>query len=423
MESDSKLGMYESRASYIGQQDLGFNHLYRALDVLADKKEDIEVYLFEQNKNLFNMTVDVVFYDVTTIYFESQNEDVIRKYGFSKDGKINRVQIVLGLLVDKEGRPIGYDLFSGNTFDVKTLKPVLERMKKRFSIDKVIVVADRGINSKLNLLSLRELGYGYIVAMRLKGIGKELLDEVFKDEGYREIIHSDEIFKYKSIPYIHKIKNEDGLVHEIQDTVVISYSSKRAQKDAYDRERLIEKAIKMLEEPTSITAANKRGGKRYITSKDQINWQLDIDRIKEDERFDGYYAIQSSEKWLTAEQVLEAYHNLWKIEESFRIMKSTLQVRPIFHWTERRIRGHFVVCFMSFLLMRTLQQLLKGSGKDNIAADRIRDALRDMVVTEVKIAERDYYIRHKLSEIQKLIMRKLKAKIPENLTAAEDFSI
>ncbi len=160
-----------------------------------------------------------------------------------------------------------------------------------------------------------------------------------------------------------------------------------------------------------------------MTVQSQINWQLDIDKIKEGEIFEGYYAIQSSEKWLTAEQVLDTYHNLWKIEDSFRVMKSTLEVRPVFHWTERRIKGHFVVCFMSFLLMRTLQQLLKGSGKDNIAADRIRDALRDIVVTEVKIAERDYYIRHKLSELQKLIMRKLKAKIPENLTTIEDFSI
>ncbi len=331
IESDSKLGMYESKGRYINQGDLGLNHLYRALDVVSERKEDIEGYLFEQNKSLFNMTVDVVFYDVTTIYFESHDEGILKRYGYSKDGKINRVQVVMGLIVDREGRPIGFDIFSGNTFDGKTLEVFLERMKERFKIERVIIVADRGINSRVNLLRLRELGYSYIVGMRLKGKGREFLDEVFKEEGYREV-------------------------------------------------------------------------------------------TTEDERFDGYYAIQTSERWMKAEEVIGAYHDLWKIEESFRIMKSNLEVRPVFHWTERRIKGHFVVCFIAFLLLRTLEVMLREK-EEKVSSERIKEALREMVVTEVSIEGKRCYLKHKLNEFQKRIIKRLKAEIPENLTVVEDFSI
>ncbi len=277
MESDSKLGMYESKWEYIGEGDVGLNHLYRALDVLSEGKEEIEQYLFEQNKNLFNMRVDVVFYDVTTIYFESQREEEIRRYGFSKDGKLNSVQVVMGMVVDKEGRPVGYELFSGNTFDGKTLETVLEKMQKRFNIDKVIVVADKGINSDVNLLNLRKLGYGYIVAMRLRGKEEELLKEVFREEGYKEVISGEEVFRYKSIPYVNRVRDEEGKTEEIEERIVISYSSRRAEEERRDRERLIEKAEEMLMNPSSITAANKKGGRKYITFyRDRdIKWELD----------------------------------------------------------------------------------------------------------------------------------------------------
>ncbi len=424
IESDSKLGMYESKGRYINQGDLGLNHLYRALDVVSERKEDIEGYLFEQKKSLFNMTVDVVFYDVTTIYFESHDEGILRRYGYSKDGKINRVQVVMGLIVDREGRPIGFDIFSGNTFDGKTLEVFLERMKERFKIERVIIVADRGINSKVNLLRLRELGYSYIVGMRLKGKGREFLDEVFKEEGYREVTTLEGVFKYKVIPYVNKIRDTDGNVREIEENVVVSYSTKRAKRDASERERLIEKAKEMLRSPSKIDAINKRGGKRYLTLKrgERMEWGLDEERIREDERFDGYYAIESSERWMKAEEVIAAYHDLWRIEESFRIMKSNLEVRPVFHWTERRIKGHFVVCFIAFLLLRTLEVMLREK-EEKVSSERIKEALREMIVTEVSIEGKRCYLKHKLNEFQKRIMRIVKAEIPENLTVVEDFSI
>ncbi len=431
ISSDSKLGMYESRKDFLGFESIGINHLYRALDVLAESKEELEEYLFNRRYNLFNNQVDVVFYDVTTIYFESQNEDILRKYGFSKDGKmrsiflrrsrksqIGSVQIVLGLLIDSEGFPIGYEIFPGNTFDGKTLLPFLERLKKRFSLKRIIIVADKGINSKINLLKLKEQGFGYIVAVRLKSADFQLHKEVFNPEGYVEIKTEEGIFKYKQIKYSFKVRDLEGKIKEITDTVIISYSDKRAEKDRAEREILINKAIKLLESPSIIEGLNKRGGKKYIKTEGQNRYILDETLIKRDMEFDGYYAVQSSEN-LSPEQILSAYHSLWKIEESFRIMKHTIEVRPVYHWTEKRIRGHLVVCFLSFLFMRMLESAL---NKD-VSTERIKEALQSVTLTEFSIDGKEYYLKNRMDKVAKALFKALKVSEPTHLTAKEEFGI
>jgi len=418
ISADSKLGIYESREDFLGFESIGINHLYRALDVLAESKEELEEYLFRKRYNLFNNQVDVVFYDVTTIYFESQNEDILRKYGFSKDGKIGNVQIVLGLLIDSEGFPIGYEIFPGNTFDGKTLIPFLENLKKRFSLKRIIIVADRGINSKINLLKLKELGYGYIVAVRLKSADSQLHKEVFNPEGYVEIKTEEGIFKYKQIKGSFKVKDVTGETKEIMNSVVISYSDKRAEKDRQEREILINKAIKLLQNPSVIEGLNKRGGKKYIKTEGQNRYILDESLIQRDMEFDGYYAVQSSEQ-LSAEQILSGYHSLWKIEESFRIMKHTIEVRPVYHWTEKRIKGHLVVCFLSFLFMRVLETAL---NKD-VSTERIKEALRSITLTEFNIDGKEYYLKNKMDKVGKSLFKALKVNEPANVIAKEEFRI
>ncbi|WP_439950934.1 IS1634 family transposase [Thermodesulfovibrio aggregans] len=419
ISSDSKLGMYETKQEYLGFESIGINHLYRALDVLADFKDSLEKHLFNMRYNLFNSSVDVVFYDVTTIYFESQQEDVLRKYGFSKDGKIGSVQIVLGLLIDMEGFPIGYEIFPGNTFDAKTLIPFLEKIKKRFSLNRIIIVADRGINSRLNLLKLRELGFGYIVGLRLKSADGELLKEVFNPEGFVEIQTEAGLFKYKQIKHTFKVKDERGRTGQITDTVVISYSEKRAEKDRAERARLIQKALRLLESPSVIEGLNKRGGKKYIKAEGKRGYSLDEALIEQDSLFDGYYCVQSTEENLTAQQVLKAYHSLWKIEESFRIMKHSIEVRPVYHWTERRIRGHLVVCFLAFLFMRMLEDATDRAA----TSERIKEALRSVILTEFSLDGQIYYLKNKIDRVAKSLFRALKIKEPANITAREDFKI
>jgi len=416
LDAKSKLSTYIHQNRYIGLKEIKLQHLYRSLDLLSENKEILEEEIFYQNRHLFNIQVDVVFYDVTTFAFESVRKDSLRDFGFSKDAKFKEVQVVMGLLIDQEGRPIGYELFSGNTFEGKTLEVSLDKLKKRFTIGKVIIVADRGINSKINLKKIRDKGYDYIFASRIKNMKKDIKEEIFKDD-YQEMGK----ISYKIIDYINKVK-ENKQTYELPENLVITYSPKRAQKDRADRERLIKKARTLLNNKSYITASNKRGGKKYLKSLKDVNWALDEEAIKKDEMFDGYYGIQSSEKNLTAEDVLKAYHALWKIEESFRIMKTTLAVRPVFHWTESRIKGHFLICFLAFLLERTLEFKLK---KANLSASpqKIQEILNAMNFAEVKIEKRKFLIKTKFDSLGSKILRLLHIKPPKNLTPINELSL
>jgi transposase len=422
LQPKSKLATYAGQGYYVQLPTVELHHLYRALDIIHVQKEQLEELMFHKNRSLFNMQVDVVFYDVTTFSFESVKADTLRDFGFSKDGKFNEVQVVLGLLVDYEGRPIGYELFPGNTFDGKTLDTALEKLEKRFGIRRVIIVADRGINSKLNLKKIADRNYSYIFAARIKNMGKKIEEQVFDPEGYIELkSDQDEKLLYKVIDYINKFK-ENGKTYELKEKLIITYSSKRARKDRADRERLIQKAEALLKDQAKITASNKRGGKKYLKNTGEEVWYLDQEAIARDERFDGYYGIQTNEQDIKPQDALEAYHTLWKIEESFRIMKSTLEVRPIFHWTEPRIKGHFVICFLAFLLERTLEFKLKRAG-EMASPDKICEAINSMNFAEVEIEQKNFFIKTKGTDLSSKILRVLRIKPPKNVIPAEEFTL
>jgi len=413
LDPKSKLSTYTHQKRYIGLKEIKLQHFYRSLDLLSESKEILEEEIFYQNRNLFNMQVDVVFYDVTTFAFESVKQDSLKEFGFSKDAKFKEVQVVMGLLIDQEGRPIGYELFSGNTFEGKTLEVSLDKLKKHFAIGKVIIVADRGINSKLNLMQIRARGYDYIFASRIKNMKKDIKEEIFNKDGYQDI----DGISYKIIDYLNRVNKN----YELPENLIITYSPKRAQKDRKDRERLIEKARTLLKNKSYIIASNKRGGKKYLKSSKDIYWFLDEEAIKKDEIFDGYYGIETSEKNLSAEDVLKAYHALWKIEESFRIMKTTLEVRPVFHWTEPRIKGHFVICFLAFLLERTLEFKIKKANLE-ISPQKIQEVLNSMNFAEVKIEKSKFLIKTKFDSLGSEILRLLHIKSPKNLTPTSELS-
>lgn len=421
----SKLSTYEHQDSYYGLKETELQHLYRALDKLCDEKEFIESRLFEQNYKISGQKVDVVFYDVTTFAFQSVIADELRNFGFSKDCKFNEVQVVMGLLIDTNGMPIGYELFSGNTFDGKTMVKSLENLKKRFGINRVIIVADRGLNSKGNLNLIKEAGYGYIVASKIRSMSEKIQAEIFDAKGYTELKDKDgNVFRYKTMDYVNAFTDEGKKKHKLEESLVVSFSEKRAKKDKSDRERLIEKAKKMLQKPEIIKAASKRGGKKYLqdTSEKEATWELDEAKILQDARFDGYYGIQTSEKNMSALDIMDAYHTLWKIEESFRIMKSTLEVRPVFHWTPHRIYGHFVICFLSFLMERRLESLLSDEKEDGLESspERIREALNSMQLASVSLNGEEVYIKTKNQPFGSQIFRKLKLKLPKNINKKED---
>jgi transposase len=381
------------------------------------------------------MQIDIVFYDVTTFHFESVQQDDLRDFGFSKNAKFNEVQVVLGLLVDCEGRPVGYELFPGNTFEGKTLDAALESIGKRFGIRNIIIVADRGINSKLNLKSIVDKGYGYIFASRIKSMPVFVKAEILNNKDYITLSENETngAFKYKVIDHVNQFKiqdeNRDELIKrkkqiivELSERLIITYSDKRARKDKSDRERLLEKANYLLQDKSRIKSSNKRGGKKYLKELTSTDWTLDAKSVEEDAKWDGYYGIQTSEKELSVEKILDVQRTLWRIEESFRIMKSTLEVRPIFHWTESRIKGHFVICFLAFLLERTLEIKLRNAEID-ASPERIRSALNSMQFAEIELQESKFLIKTKSEDLASKILRQFKIQSPKNIISASDFKI
>jgi len=500
----SKAGTYESQNRYLHFEPLQLHHLYRTLDALPAQKETLEQHLFLMNQGLFNQKVDVVFFDATTFSFASTVADDLRQFGYSKDGKGGDVQVVFGLLMDKEGRPIGYELFPGSTFDGHTLVPFLDALKSRFAIDQIILVADRGLNSGENLQSIKDHGYDYIVGTRLRNASDAIQRQVFQEEGYiekdiskysssvttstttdyleeqeewedeleeeseTEILTntklavkpipglgsdsdqaSDSIpaFKYKILPYRHEIKKNNKVVSSIAGQLIITWSKKRAGKDVKDRENFVAIAQKYIENPSKMNAVMRKGGRQFLKSADAAEttiqqqqfetesgkkeketkakkrkiqtWLLNEEKIQEDALWDGYYAIETSRESMKPEEILGAYHQLWKIEDCFRMMKSHLEVRPVFHWKPKRIEGHFVICFLSFVLERTLEYILKQNDI-HASPKKIREALNSLQYAVFPVRKQNCYLKMKGNDLSKQIVRILKIKSPEKVLTEED---
>lgn len=434
LNPSSKLFHFNHKDQYFSlNEDMKLQYFYRTLDILEENKEEIELKLFQQNKSLFNLKLDVVFFDVTTYYFESQIEDNLKGYGFSKDGKINNVQITMGLLIDKDGKPIGYELYRGNTFDGNTLPEILEKLKTKFQIDKIIFVADKGLNSKINLKSLKDKGYDYIVSCRLKNLKKITQDDILDKKGYIEIkINENTKYQYKEIEYrnIIRIKNDNSDKYEsfeLKERIISTYSEERASKDKYDRMRMISKAEKLVKSNNKTSLENHKGFRRYVTQENNNSEKgdliLDVLRIKDEEKYDGFYAIQTSVTNISAIEIINNYHYLYKIEESFRILKSTMEVRPVYHWKENRIEGHFVMCFIAFLLERELEYRLNNNEitkNEDFSVNKIKEALNTMELTKINIENKEFYLKSKHQSLASKIFAILKLKQPVNLSTYDE---
>jgi transposase len=363
--------------------------------MLSLQSEQLKTHIFKK-QSLYGGN-KVVFFDVTTLYFESQQEDELKAFGYSKDCKFNEVQIVLSLVINSEGRPLAYEIFEGATFEGSTLLPVLQRFKAQFGVDKVIIVADRGIGSRSNLTGLKEAGFDYIVGARLRSASKEIQAKAIDRDGLNSLYHN----------------NEDAHSYKFIDNAdqswVIMHSSKRALKDQADRQRLVEKAASMV---ASSAIKAKRGANKYIkqsATKAEIDW----DKIHRDALYDGYYALTVSDKSMSAQDIAAAYHQLWMIEESFRTMKSFFEIRPMFHWTPQRIKGHVMLNFISLVLENNLLLALK-ERIGHISHELIRDAIDNMEQSILQINDARFITYSTLTTLQKDILEILHIDTPQN---------
>lgn len=398
----SKLSSFAHKQEYYNMDWIELQWLYRTLDKLDKYSDQIQSQVYSKGRDLFNQKLDIIFYDVTTFYFDSdiEQQGSIRQMGFSKDSKIGKTQIVFGLLIDVHKQPVGYQIFDGNTFEGHTLKVALTELKQRFCLERIIVVADRAMLSSTNIeMVTKELGMKFIFGERLKSMPRKVQEQFINKQLY------DKVWVYSNTKEEHIQINYYSAVYKDR-RIICTYSAKRARKDKHEREKRIETAQKLLKTPSKIKA---KATYHYIKTVGENDYQLNEQKIINDERFDGILAISTNDDKLSDEQVLDQYRHLFQIEHSFRTMKSMLEVRPMYHWTDSRIRGHICLCYLSLAMLRNIQLRL-AKQQHTWSENRIITTLDKMQASKVKQNEEIFFMRSALSEDQNTLTQIFKLK-------------
>jgi len=337
--------------------------VYRFLDKLhRSYKDKVEEIAYKYTQKTLG-SISVVFYDMTTLYFETEDEDDLRKIGFSKDGKFQHPQIMLGLLVGKGGYPIGYDVFEGNTFEGHTLIPILKKTEKKYGFKNVTVIADSALLSKSNLQNLGEAKYRFILGARIKNESQEVQKNILK--------------------LASALKDNNSIVvkKEGATRLIVTYSNARAKKDAYNRERGLNKLKKQIKSGRLTKEhINNRGYNKFLKLAGEIVVTIDDEKVKADAKWDGLKGYVTNTR-LSPKIIVENYRELWQIEKAFRISKTDLRIRPIYHYRRRRIESHLCIAFVAYTLYKELERLLK-QAKLNMSPKRAAELTHNMYEIE-----------------------------------------
>lgn len=362
----SKLKTIEYLYRYQGIS-LEISTVYRFLDKLNDElKNTVEQIAFAHTKQILNNNISIVFYDMTTLYFEASDEDDLRKTGFSKDGKHSNPQIFLGLLVGLEGYAIGYDIFEGNIYEGHTLIPTIEKISKKFNLSKPIVVADAGLLSSNNVKALLENDYQFIIGARIKNESNEIKTRIFESN----------------------LKNNEFTVIEKSEAVklIIAYSDKRAKKDEYNRKKGLERLEKKIKTgKLTKSNINNRGYNKYLKMEGEIKVTIDKDKFDKDKIWDGLKGYITNCK-LKPEEIIDSYRNLWHIEKAFRMSKTDLRIRPIYHRKRKRIEAHICLSFVAYSIYKELERVLKLE-KYPLSVEKAAELTHNMYQIEIRLPE------------------------------------
>ena len=429
---NSKLATYNNKEIFFDTFDFSEQDMYRSFDYLSSYKDELLTLLWNNTKESYNRDTSITYYDTTNYYFEISynDEDILdekgkiikkgqRKKGPSKEHRKTPI-IQMGLLMDKNTIPMYYDLFPGNESEKLQMRPTLKKTKAKFGINRTIIVADRGQNTSDNTVFIAGKNDddhtnhdGYVYGRSILGAHKELkewaltqddfiYDKMYDENGklitYKEIIKDENgkiigceekpaFFKHKSRIYAKKVQikknGKRNVTYLIYQKQMIYYSKKYADRQKHLRELAVEKAKDLINNPTKYTQATSYGCTKYINNisfdeetgeiKEGKNLSLKLDKIKEEEKYDGYYSIVTSEKNLTDKEIRDIYKGLWKIEETFKITKSELETRPVYVWTEKSIETHFLSCFVSLFLIRLLEQKLNKKYSNSYVIESLRN--------------------------------------------------
>ena len=368
----SKKKTFENKELFFEKTDFSLDDIYRCLSFFNRHKDALQLWIHERIKAQYNRNTDLVYYDVTNYYFEIDEQDDLRRNGVSKEHRPDPI-VQMGLFMDTDGIPITYKLFPGNAPDKTTLIPMLGRIQKDYSLGRIIVVADKGLTTGDNIWYTLSAGNGYVLSYSIRGADQEFKDYVLNENGY---VDKGDDFKIKSRLYPREISVTTTKGKKMKKTVdekqVAFYSPKYAKKAKRDRASALEKARALIKNPAKYNKTTSYGAAKYIKNLafdpetgeilESVRQHLSFDeeKLREDEKFDGYYAIVSSEYKESPEKIIEMYRGLWKIEESFKITKSDFESRPVYLSLKEHIDAHFLTCFVALVIVRILERRMKG---------------------------------------------------------------
>lgn len=416
MNPGSKKEAYDNKEIYFDNFDFSLKDLYRSLDNFCEYQEDLQTWLWNHTKEKYNRDISNSYYDCTNYYFEFSynDEDLIdeegnilikgyRKKGPSKENRKDPI-IQMGLLMDNTDLPLSYNLFPGNESEKTTLRPAIKKIKRNFGIERTIVVADRGLNTSDNTVFISGKNNtdsnnhdGYIYGQSVLGADKEFKDYVLADDYIIDKITEDNeniFFKHKSRIFAKTIqikrngkRTNKSIIYQKQ---MVYYSQKYADRQKYERELVIAKAKDLISNPGKYTKATSVGAAGFVNNikfdkdtgliSDGLSLSLNEEKIKELEKYDGYYSIVTSELEMSDKELRDKYRGLWKIEETFKITKSILKSRPVYVWTNEHIEAHFLTCFVSLLIVRLLE--IKTGRQYSI--ENIIKTINELTCTKLK---------------------------------------
>ena len=338
----SKLKTVDYLYRYQGKT-VSADSIYLFLDRLNERYSQQAKQIAYRHSRKILKRINVVFYDMTSLYFEAEDEDDLRKIGFSKDGKFQNPQIMLGLLVGENGYPIGYDIFEGNTFEGKTLLPVLQRIEEKYSFGKPVVIADAAMLSQENLDTLERKKYSFIVSARLRNATTAMQKDILQ--------------RCSGLRNGHSVVIEQSNGHRL----IVAYSEKRAKRDQHNRERGLRRLKKRVASGRLVKEhLNNRGYNKFLKLTGEVTVQIDEEKVQRAVQWDGLKGYLTNTN-LPADTVIENYGQLWHIEKAFRISKTDLRIRPMYHRRRRRIEAHVLVAFVAYTIYKELERRLKDA--------------------------------------------------------------
>ncbi|WP_408633929.1 IS1634 family transposase [Mycoplasmopsis anatis] len=359
------------------------NSFYRSLDYIALNQEQILKNVNNKIVETYKRDISIVWYDSTTSYFETFDRKGFKKPGFSKDGKFKEDQIVIGLVTDSNGIPLHYKVFPGNTADSKTFIPFVLELLKTYEIKNVTIIADKGMSVNKNIRFLEDKKLNYIISYRLKSSSKAFKEYVINEDGYKK--ENGMLFKSREIVSTYKNGRNNGNYRK----QIITFSSKRALKDRKDREQLIDNFNKIANEKGQVSFENMTANKKYRFFKaieNKAYYILDIEKIEEDQKYDGYYIYETNRFDLKESDIVSLYSKQWQAEENFRVLKGNLSLRPMYLSTWNHIKGYICLSFLSLVMIKFLVYQINKftglSGDDKFTVEKIISIMRDVKETE-----------------------------------------